>query len=265
MAILLGPAGSPSKSTLEGIGEVKRLGLQAMEVQFTHGVRMGNELAKQVGKEAEKHGIALSIHAPYYINLLSPEPEKVAASRKRILDSCERMHCLGGGPVVFHPGYYGKLEKEKALQLLEGEVKALVSAVEKNKWDKVIVAPETTGRVSQIGDLSETISLAKAAGCGFCIDFCHLYARGQGKIDYAETLDKLKFARHLHIQFSGVKYGPRGEISHQPLSSGSPPFGPLAKELLKRKLSCRIISESPLTWRDSLEMKKVFERLGHGF
>src|SRR3989338_2094963 len=103
--ILLGPAGSPAASTLDGIAAVKQLGLQAMEVQFTHGIVMSLGLAERIC-DANKHGISLSIHAPYYITLASDE--KAAASRKRILDSCERGHLMGAGRIVFHPGYYGK-------------------------------------------------------------------------------------------------------------------------------------------------------------
>jgi len=53
-SILLGPAGSPAKSTLEGITEVKKLGLCAMEVQYTHGIKMNLALAEEVGKVAKK-------------------------------------------------------------------------------------------------------------------------------------------------------------------------------------------------------------------
>ena len=31
----------------------------------------------------------------------------------------------------------------------------------------------------------------KATGCSLCVDFAHLYAREQGKIDYGEVLKKL--------------------------------------------------------------------------
>ena len=37
------------------------------------------------------------------------------------------------------------------------------------------------------------------------------------------------------------------------------------KEILKRKINCTIISESPITWKDSLYMKKIFEKIGYKF
>ena len=111
MQIFLGPAGIPISAkggTKEGIKKVKELGLHAMEVEFTHGVNMKNELAREVSQVREETGIKLSVHAPYFINLASQDPEKIKASKQRILQSCERAHYMGASPVVFHPGYYGK-------------------------------------------------------------------------------------------------------------------------------------------------------------
>ena len=39
----------------------------------------------------------------------------------------------------------------------------------------------------------------------------------------------------------------------------------LAKEILERKIDFTIICESPITWKDSLKMKGIFEALGYAF
>lgn len=65
------PISSKSGSTLSGIERIHELGLNAMQVEFVHGVNMGLDLAKEVGKLAKKLKVQLSIHAPYYINLAS--------------------------------------------------------------------------------------------------------------------------------------------------------------------------------------------------
>ena len=263
--IMLGPAGSPAASTMEGISKVKELGLHTMEVQFSHGVGMKNELAKKVGEEAKKHGISLSIHAPYYINLSSAETEKRRASVKRILDSCERGHYLGATHVVFHPAYYGKLSPENTYEIVRDAVNDMQSALDKKGWN-VRLAPETTGKVSQWGTLDETLKLARETGCSFCVDFAHIYARNRGNIDYDNVLDKIQKAgfKHIHCHFSNINYGLKGELNHLVLDS-KPPFEPLAKALLDRKLDTTIVSESPITWRDSLKMKGIFEKLGYRF
>ena len=266
LKIALGPAGSPGNSTLEGIPMIKEMGLQTMEVQFSHGIGMGLPLAKKVGEEAKKMGIKLSVHAPFYINLASKEKKKIEESKKRILDSCERMSIMGGGPVVFHPSYFSERDTEEVFQTTKDAVLDMMQFIKKNKWNCKL-APETTGKHSALGSLDETIRLVKETGCFLCVDFAHLYARNYGKIDYEEVFDRLKPLKleHLHCHFSGIKYTMKGEQKHINVGENKPPFEPLAKEILKRKLDITIISESPITWKDSLRMKGIFEKLGHKF
>jgi deoxyribonuclease-4 len=265
VSIKLGPAGSAGHGTLEGISFVKEKGLQSMEVEFVRGIHMKNELAKQCGKRAKELGISLSIHAPYYINLASVEKEKVKASIKRIIDSCERGHHIGATHVVFHAAFYGKLSPEETHDIVRESVGQMQSHIDSKGW-KVRLAPEITGKVSQWGTLDEILKLSKEMGCSFCVDFAHLYARNRGVIDYVKVLDKIQEAGHKHIQchFSNINFGLKGELNHLDLN-GKPPFEPLAKEILKRKLDATIICESPITWKDSLKMKRVFKKLGYEF
>ncbi|MBW1840094.1 MAG: TIM barrel protein [Deltaproteobacteria bacterium] len=179
--IKLGPAGTPGKSTLEGISKVRELGLQAMEVEFVHGIMMKNELAKKIGEEVKKHKISLSVHAPFFINLNSAEPEKIDASKKRILDSCERGHYMGARKIVFHPAFYGKVSPEKTFEITKTHILDLQKTIKKEGW-KVDLAPETTGKTSVFGSLDETIRLVKETGCSICVDFAHLWARNRGRL-----------------------------------------------------------------------------------
>ena len=263
--IKLGPAGSSGLGTLEGIKFVKEKELQAMEVEFVRGVKMRNELAKQCGKVARDLGIELSIHAPYYINLASEDMQKRKDSVKRILDSCERGHHLGVTNIIFHAAYYGKYPKEKVHEIVRDATVDMQEYIKKKRW-KVKLAPETTGKVSQWGELDEIMKLVKETRCSFCVDFAHIYARNRGIIDYKKVFDKLETLKlkHLQCHFSNIKYGLKGERMHLVLDH-KPPFEPLAKEILKRKINTTIISESPITWKDSIKMRKIFEKLGYKF
>jgi deoxyribonuclease-4 len=258
--ILLGPAGSPEKSTLEGVSKVKELGLDAMEVEFVRGVRMSNELAKKIGELAKRLKVKLSVHAPYYINLCSEEKEKRKASKKRILKSAERAHYLGATHVVFHAGYYGKYDTKKVYDIIKKSIIDMNKIINKNKW-KTRLAPETTGKRSQFGGLDELMRLRKQTKCSICVDFAHLLARN-GSIDYKKVFDKLKGIKHIHSHFSGINYGEKGEINHEIMKEKD--IEALLKEILKRKINITIISESPITWQDSLKMKRILERLKKG-
>jgi deoxyribonuclease-4 len=55
---------SKDGSTEAGIIRIGELGLDAMEVEFVHGVRMKEEKALLVGKVAEQRGIALPVMLP---------------------------------------------------------------------------------------------------------------------------------------------------------------------------------------------------------
>jgi deoxyribonuclease-4 len=263
MKINLGPAGTPAKSTIEGLSAIRQLGLQAMEVQFSHGIGMGLPLAKQIGQENKKYGVVLSIHAPYYINLTSTEKRKIKESKQRILSSCERGHLMGADNIVFHAAYYGKQDKEEIYRHVKEEILDMTTAIEKKKWD-VKLCPETTGKHTQFGTLDELIRLSGETNCNLCVDFAHLYARNNGKVDYKGILKKLRHFRQMHCHFSNINFSEKGELNHLNMDH-KPPFEPLAKQILKARKNITIISETPITWKDSLKMKKVFEALGYKF
>jgi deoxyribonuclease-4 len=174
-----------------------------------------------------------------------------------------------GGPVVFHPAYFGGMDKEQVYQTTKAAILEMMDTIKEREWNCMLAA-ETTGKHSALGSLEETIRLVSETGCSCCIDFAHLYARNYGKIDYAEALDKLKpvmpkLGNRLHMHFSGIEYTQKGERNHITIDHDKPPFRPLAQEIMERGLDVTIISESPVTWQDSLVMRKVFEELGYEF
>ncbi|MBW3003205.1 TIM barrel protein [Candidatus Woesearchaeota archaeon] len=254
--ILFGPAGLSSKPE-QMIDWVKKSGLGVIEIAFTHSVYMNNNTAKQVGAYAKQKNVALTIHAPYYINLTSQDKEKINASKKRILAACERGHFLGAKSVVFHAAYYQTDSKEETYSKVAEEIKDMQSYIKKNKWN-IKLAPETTGKASQFGDVDEIMQLRKDTGCMPCIDFAHIYARNNGKIDYTEIFKKIKSLPHLHAHFSGIEYTAKGERRHIPLKK--PFFIPLANHLRKWKKPAHIICESPDPPGDALKMLNWFKK-----
>jgi deoxyribonuclease-4 len=276
--IYLGPAGVPisseDSSTLGGLRRIAELELNSMEIEFVRGVHMKNEMADEVGKLAKGLGILLSVHCPYFINLCSTDRQKLEASKKRILDSVERSYHMGAHIAVFHPGFYGSLTPEAAFEAVERACADMLDRMKSMGIKGVTLGHETTGKVSAFGTLDELVQLCKRIrGCEPVVDFAHLYARAGGKIDYAEVFDKLRplKLKRLHSHFTSMEWTPAkipgygNERRHLPIKFDKPPFEPLAKEILKRELSITLISESPVLELDSLEMKRVFEKLGYRF
>jgi len=272
--IRLGPAGVPisakGSSSVDGIKRCAELGLNAMELEFVRGVKMSVDVAKEVGKVAKQLDVALSIHAPYYINLTSAEAPKIAASERMIADTLSRAAAMDAVVIAIHAGWYGKLNPEQATEQMITKFTKLAKLSEQRGWDNVKIGTETTGRMSQWGTLDEILELCKAVPqCMPVIDWAHLYARAGGNIDYTAILDKVKRFKHLHCHFEGIKFsskapGTGNELSHTPIN-GHPPFEPLAREIVKRKLDVTIIAEGPTLEQDSLKMKRIFEKLGHSF
>lgn len=262
--IRLGPAGlGGANKAVENLQYFARLGLKACEIAFTYGIYLKKLDAIRIGKVAKKLNIKLSIHCPYWINLASKEKIKIKQSKKRILDSCEHGHYLRAEYIVFHPGYYGKRTKEEIYEIIKEQILEMQKTIKKNKW-KVKLAPETTGKINVFGSIEEILQLVKDTNCSFCIDFAHVFSRNIGHIDYSKLLDKFKGFKYFHCHFSNIEYGSKGERWHLNMNS-HPPFKPLAKEILKRKLNITIISESPDTYLDSLKQKKIFEKIGYKF
>ncbi|MCG2711087.1 MAG: TIM barrel protein, partial [Candidatus Omnitrophica bacterium] len=237
--------------------KLSKLGLKALEVEFTYGVKMPETLAQEIGSLAESLKISLSVHAPYYINLASLEKEKVNASRKRILDSCAKAHYLGATHVVFHAGFYQERDQEKIFKIIKAEVTCLIQEIKQNKWDTCL-SLETTGKKTQFGSLDELLRMRQETGCEICVDFAHLLARN-GKIDYDEVFNKLKSIKHIHAHFSGIEFTAKGERKH--LLTQGKDIALLAEQVLKRKIDITIINESPRPLEDALKMRKIFTDL----
>lgn len=252
--IKFGPGGTVGLGYDEGIRKISELKLSALEVEFTYGVRMSNAEANRVGELAKNYKVSLSVHAPYYINLDSEDKKKIAASKKRILDSCERGHHLCATHIVFHAAFYGKHTPEQCYDIVRKEIIDLQSTIKKHCWD-VQLAPETTGKQSQFGTVDELLRLAKETGCSFCIDFAHIYARNNGKIDYDELFRKLKSFKHIHSHFSGIEFTEKGERRH--LVTDSRRIKELLHYIKKYNIDITIINESPMPYEDSVKTREL--------
>lgn len=256
MQVKIGPGGTSGLGYENGIPEIAGRGLSALEVEFTYGVRMSNDKAREIREIAKKNNISLTVHAPYYVNLASPERHKVRASAERIIQSCEKAEHLGADYVVFHPGFYQKKPPEEVFELVKGEIIEIQERIKENNW-KVKLAPETTGKQAQFGSVEELMRMHKETGCHVCIDFAHLRARYQDDLDYNQIIQQVKPLGHIHAHFSGIEWGEKGEKRH--LITEKEVIRPLAKAVKDNDLSITIICESPQPIDDAVKIKEVFQ------
>lgn len=272
--LLFGTAGIPfsttDRNTIDGIKQVKHLGLGAMELEFVRSVNIGEEKAKEVKKTAEEQEIVLTCHAPYYINLNAAEKTKVNASIKRIIDSARALHLCGGWSVCFHPGFYMQMEKEKVYETIKKNLKELMKQL-KNEGVNIWIRPETTGRATAFGDIYELIQLSSEIENVLpCIDFAHLHARSCGKFNTKEEFEQVlstverklgkKALENMHIHLAGINYGDKGELNHLNLKDSDMNYKDLLKAWKDFKIKGIIISESPNIEQDSLLTKREYEK-----
>lgn len=276
-----GPAGNSQafydagyKSSLEVPEFLAKVGLNAYEYQCGRGVRVKEEFCRQMAAEAKERDIALSIHAPYFINLATPDPKVMESSLNHIRKSLEAAQAMEATRIVVHPGSVGKGNtREEAFARAE---KLLMRAVEELTPDYpgILLCIETMGKINQVGDLEEVINLCKLADCLIpTIDFGHLHARGigavKGKEDFEEILHRIDsglgadVVRNLHVHFSPIEYSKGGEVRHRTMAETEygPHFEPLAEIIARDNLTPVIISESAGTQtEDALAMQELYRR-----
>ena len=273
--LLFGTAGTPHSSSrpdsASGIAQVARLGLDCMELEFVRGVRMGPEGQRDTAEAAARHGVALSAHGPYYINLNSPEKAKVESSVKRILDTARVASSCSARTITFHAASYMGMEPKKVHGVVRGLMKRIVGTLRDEGVD-VWVRPEVTGKASQYGSLEELVLLSsEVEGVLPCVDFSHLHSRSAGGYN---TEDQLRAAlaslednlgrlwlddAHIHLQ--GVEYTAKGEHRHLDLADSDLNYRAVLRVLGEFDVKGVLICESPNLEGDALLLKRAYCRI----
>lgn len=256
--IRFGPAGlGPVKDAIETLEEYHTLGFRACEIAFTYGAYIKNkDEAVAIGIKAKELGIKLSIHGSYFINLNSAEKEKIEKSKERILECCKVGTWLQADCVVFHPGFYGKMNKEETYENIRTAILDIRGQIKEKHYTPKL-APEMMGKVNVFGSVDEITKLVQDTGCSCCIDFAHILARYR-EYKFDEVLENFKDVKDLHIHFSGIVYGDKGEKHHK--KTPEEDLRKLVSHLPKDK-EITIINESPDMIEDSIEGLKIYKSL----
>ena len=278
MEIKFGPAGNAQsfadagfKATVDAPRWLHEMGLNAYEYQCGRGVNIGEETARKIAAQAALHDIAMSLHAPYYINLSNRDEERVQKNIGYVLASCQAATWLGADRIVVHTGGVGKQSRTKAFENTKENVRDILNAVEQAGYTTTICL-ETMGKQSVIGSAEEIFELVALDDRLLpCIDFGHLNARTCGKCsteeEFAQVLDLMENtigterARVFHSHFSHIEYGPKGEVRHLTFADEQygPDFAPLAKLIAQRGWTPRFICESAGTQaEDAKQMMDMY-------
>ena len=269
---LFGPSGHDEQFAKDGLTATLQMpqwlrdkGLDLFEYSFGKGVRISEATAEAIGDEADKFGIEISVHAPYFINFASVEQEKADNSINYLTSSLKALRHFHGQRCVFHPGAEGKQPRNEAFaRTLDNFARAL-DAIKQNGDEDLIVCPETMGKQAQIGTVSEVYP---------CVDFGHVNSLWGGALktsdDFQRIIDDLfdglgeEKTKNMHVHFSKIMYGAKGEIKHLTFADTiyGPEFEPFCEVIVKNNLTPHVLSESAGTQMfDSLTMKRTYENM----
>lgn len=272
-----GTVGSPQSTppkpggSVGAIQQMRSLGLDALELGWVQAVRVTPATCEAIKRESIAQNIAISVHAPYFINLNADDTEW-PKSRQRLMDAAYYGWLAGATDIIFHPGsYFGK----PAEDVLKTAIPRLLGcSVElQEKGITVILRPETMGKSAMLGSLEDCLIMSKEVpGVAPCLDFAHLHARpGDGKMNsatewrsvieaYEKALGKVSLSQ-LHVHLSGIAYSAKGEQNHLKLMDSDFNLGDLFSVLIDNQCGGRILCESPVMEEDALYMRSQFRQL----
>lgn len=283
--IRFGPSGNSESFYEEGFKSSVRMptwlagmGLNAYEYQCSKGVKIKEPMARQIGEEARKAGVFLSIHAPYYINMSSAEKEKRDNSGRYVMETLEVAKYMGAERIVVHTGSCSGVSRERALETAISLLGEIIREADSAGYGDIAICPEVLGKFNQLGSLDEVLTMCKTDDRLIpTIDFGHLHARSLGGLktveDFTEVLDKIENEvgcdrlRNIHSHFSRIEYTASGEKKHWTMDDTQfgPEFELLAEALLAKRAEPVVICESRGHMaEDALKLKCIYEKVAGG-
>ena len=260
-----GPGGS-----LKGLVRAHELGINAMELEWVQSVPVNPERMKEIRELAKKLDITLTVHAPYYVNLNSPDRVKLLASIKRVTDALSMAEIAGARSVCVHAAFNLGQEPDVVYKNVSKAVEMIMEKKPK-LFPNVNLALETMGKQTQFGTLEESLKISKEFGNYPCVDPAHLHARSNGLVNSTEEWNDMldqyekvlggKALKNVHFHFSGIAYTAKGERHHLPLKESDAKWEDFLKVLKDRKVEGTVVCESPAMEEDTLLMKNTFEDL----
>ena len=262
------PLASENKGYKKGLGIIKEMDLDGLEVEFVHGVRMNEANQTLVRDFSNQENTLVTCHGPYYINLNSQEPEKIDASVERILETARMGKNIDAYSVTFHAAFYMKQSPEDVYNTVYKSMEKICSTLE-GENNNIWVRPETTGKGTQWGTLEEIVKLSKEFKNVLpCIDFAHIHARNNGIYNtYDEFSKMLEYVGqelgqeafdNFHAHLAGIEYSMKGEKNHLILEESDMNYKDLLKVFKEFNVKGALVCESPNIEGDTKLLKDYY-------
>jgi deoxyribonuclease-4 len=268
------PQTTPASGTPAALAHIRELDLDHLEIAWVQSVRVSDETCALIKAAAEKHGVTLSIHAPYYINLNSQTAELMQKSDERLLAAARKGFLAGAHDIVFHPGSYHNQPPEQVYERVKEKLLE-ITGILRAEGVAATLRPETMGKSAMFGTLDEVLELSRdVPGVAPCIDWAHLHARrGDGSLnsyeEFAGALERVKSVlgdeglKRLHFHLSGIAYTSKGEKEHIPLNEADLRYRELLQAFLDYGVAgtCAVEAPEPFHTADALVIQATYRRL----
>jgi deoxyribonuclease-4 len=150
------------------------------------------ETAEKFGAEWREGGIGpLFVHAPYLVNIASPNPEFLQKSLNLCVQSVRACGVLESAGFVVHAGAGGPGEPARAVERAAAILFAILAETPDETRVLVELMADTSGAVAST--LEEAVRLFDAVGddrLGLVLDTCHLFVSGYA-LDEPSGVDEL--------------------------------------------------------------------------
>jgi deoxyribonuclease-4 len=184
--------------------------------------------------------VPVYVHAPYIVNVASPNNRIRIPSRKILQQTCDAAHDIGAAAVIVHGGHVTKDDDEA-----EGFVRWR-KAMEQLETDVPLYLENTAGGDHAMARHFDTIARLwehiADFGVGFCLDTCHAHAAGEELVDAVDRVLTITGKIDLvHCNDSKDGHG-SGRDRHEHLGHGK--IDPEALVAIVRAAAAPVICET---------------------
>jgi len=120
------------------------------------------------------------LHAPYLLNLASPDDELYNATKKCLIEDLAWAEILGAKGIIVHPGSHKGLGVNYGLARI---ISAITEILEMSESNCRLILENTAGSGTELGNSPEHFEfiferIDSKDKLGLCLDTCHLFAAG---------------------------------------------------------------------------------------
>lgn len=175
------------------------------------------DAAERFGAAWREAGIGpLYVHAPYLVNIASPNPGFHARSRELALATVEACEAGGAAGFVLHAGSGGPSEPGQARRRAAAVLREAARAARRTRILVELMAGTSGAVASTLGEARALLDEVGEERLGLCLDTCHLFAAGyaldepDGVEALFEELDRLGLRGRLALVHANDAKHPRG-------------------------------------------------------